>query len=127
MRTSIKSVGSFMDTKKNEFRNMFQKLSEEMISGKRKISIKSIRSDRESAEKVATNSKDLVNYNPDVVDFLRRCDKNEQAEEIINFMEKRGEINHRHAQNLRNQLKKRGLRSFGTKKKEGYYFETHHR
>jgi hypothetical protein len=123
METFIKSVGSIVDTKKDEFRRMFPRLSEEMESGKRKISIESICSDQESAEKVTANSKALVNYDPDIVDFLRRCDNNGQAEEIINFMEKRGEITHHHAQNLRKQLKKRGLRSFGTKKKEGHYFE----
>ena len=124
MRTSIKSVGQIVDTKKNEFRRMFPRLYEEMKTGKRKISIRSIRPDQESAEKVTANSKARVDYDPDVVDFLRRCDNNRQAEEIINFMEKRGEITQSHAQNLRDQLKKRGLRSFGTKKKEGCYFET---
>jgi len=124
MGTSIKAVGHIMDTKKNEFRRMFPRLSEEMKTGKRKISIRSIRQDQESAENATANSKDLVDYDPDVVDFLRRCDNNRQAEEIINFMEKRVEITQSHAQNLRDQLKKRGLRSFGTKKKEGCYFET---
>jgi hypothetical protein len=36
-------------------------------------------------------------------------------------MEKKGEIDQRYAQKLRTQLKKRGVRSFGAKREEGYY------
>jgi hypothetical protein len=112
-----------METSKNEFRRMFPKLSEEMENGKEKVAIRSLRSDWKAADRVATSEKNLVNYDPGVIDFLRRCDNKQQAEEIITFMEKRGEIPSSYAQKLRTQLRKRGLRSFGTKKEEGYYFK----
>ena len=37
-------------------------------------------------------------------------------------MEKRGELTKENADALRTQLKKQGLRSFGPKKEEDYYF-----
>lgn len=111
-----------METRKNEFRRMFPKLSEEMENDKKKVEISSLRSDLRAAGRVATSAKNLVNYEPGVIDFLRRCDNKQQAEEIITYMEKRGEIPTSYAQKLRSQLRKRGLRSFGTKKEEGYYF-----
>ena len=52
---------------------------------------------------------------------MRRCDNSEQAEEIIHYLEERKEITSEYAKKLRNQLKKRGVRSFGTKKENDYY------
>jgi hypothetical protein len=63
------------------------------------------------------------NYNPTVVDFLRRCDTCEQAEEIIAYMCKKGELTEENANQLRTQLKKDGVRSFGPKKETDYYFK----
>jgi hypothetical protein len=60
-------------------------------------------------------------YSPDVVDFLRRCDTDEEAMEIITYLEGRGELNSVHAKELRKQLKSKGVRSFGSKKIWGYY------
>lgn len=62
-------------------------------------------------------------YDPNVIDFIRRCDTNEQAYEIIDFMEKKGEIKGSQAESLRKQIKTKGLRSFGEKKKSGFYFQ----
>jgi hypothetical protein len=63
---------------------------------------------------------------PDVIDFIRRCDTEEQAEEIIAYMEKRGEIEKQYAERLRKQLKDKGVRSFGPKKEENYYLKDSH-
>jgi hypothetical protein len=60
-------------------------------------------------------------YSPDVVDFLRRCDTDEEAMEIITYLERRGELKSVHANELRQQLKAKGVRSFGSKKTWGYY------
>ena len=43
--------------------------------------ISSVRSDSTAAEKAV--SRKFIDYSPGVIDFLRRCDKAEQAEEII--------------------------------------------
>lgn len=78
------------------------------------ISISSQRSTSTEAEKAS--------FEPSAVDFIRRCDTKEEALEIIDFLEARKEIDHEYAEALRKQLKEKGLRSFGPKKKPGYYF-----
>jgi len=60
-------------------------------------------------------------YSPDVVDFLRRCNTDDEAMEIISFLEKQGELEPVHAKELRKQLQSEGVRSFGSKKTWGYY------
>jgi len=93
-----------------------------MNTSQQKLEINSIRSNAEDAEKAAKAQKNLSNYSPDIIDFLRRCDNEKQAEEIITYMENRSEITANYAQKLRQQLRKKGVRSFGPKKEEGYYF-----
>lgn len=65
----------------------------------------------------------FAGYNPDVIDFLRRCDNDAQAHEIIDFLEKRGELTVEEAKELREKLAKDGVRGFGEKKQTGYYFD----
>lgn len=108
-----------MGVDKGTFKKMFPYLAEEMEAEKSKVSINSVRSDQETEEKAS--GKRFDNYNPDVVDFICRCDNEKQAEEIIDYMEKRGETDHKFAQKLRAQLRKKGVRSFGAKRGEGYY------
>lgn len=112
-----------MEISKDKFKKTFPHLAREMNDKQRGVAINSIRSDTRAAEKTATPQKNLSNYDPDIFDFLRRCDNTQQAEEIINYMESRGEITNDHAKKLRLQLTKKGLRSFGPKKEEGYYFK----
>jgi len=64
----------------------------------------------------------MRHFNPQAVDFLRRCDTEAQAEEIIIYLHKKGEINAEYAEQLRCQLKKEGVRAFGPKKEENHYF-----
>lgn len=108
-----------MDLDDKKFRKMFPNLAKEMSSGDCVAKIDAVRSDAVTGEKAVT--KKFTNYTPDVIDFLRRCDKPEQAEEIICYMEKRQEISPEHAKKLRKQLKTKGVRSFGEKKEADYY------
>jgi len=107
---------------KEPFKKMFPNLAKELQTDKNKAQVNSVRTEQEDAERAAT-SQGFIDYMPDVTDFIRRCDTNEQAEEIIGFMEKRGEIDKKHAQKLRRQLKEKGVRSFGTKKEQDYYLK----
>lgn len=66
----------------------------------------------------------FAGYDPNVIDFIRRCDTDDQAFEIIDFLEKKGDIQSDTADSLRDQLKTKGLRSFGEKKQAGFY--SHH-
>ena len=109
-----------MTPNKESFKKMFPNLAREVGSEENRISVNSVRTDNEAGEKHATQRK-FNDYVPDVIDFLRRCDTVEQVEEIILYMERRGEIDKQYAKKLREQLKEKGLKSFGTKKEHGYY------
>jgi len=106
---------------KKAFKKLFPNLVKELESGEHKVAINSVRTDIKTGEKVV--SKMFIHYTPDVIDFIRRCDTEEQAEEIISYMEKRAEIRKQYAKKLRKQLKEKGIRSFGPKKEENYYFK----
>ena len=98
-------------------------LANEMQSSETDVRIDGVRweeTDR-TRQPVRTDEDSFAGYSPDVIDFLRRCTTEDEALEIIDFLEKRGEINSNHAKELRNQLKDQGLRSFGTKKSWGHY------
>lgn len=110
-----------MGVTEKTLKKLFPNLAEELESKGDKVEIGSVRSDVQTGERAT--SRKFVDYVPDVIDFIRRCDTEEQAEEIISFMEKRGEIEKQYAKKLRKQLKMKGVRSFGPKKEENYYFK----
>jgi hypothetical protein len=100
---------------------MFPNLAKELESDENKVAVNSVRTDNQIAEKAS--SQRFVNYAPDVIDFIRRCDTEGQAEEIIAYLEKRGEVKGQYAEKLRKQLKEKGVRSFGPKKERDYYLK----
>ena len=110
-----------MELDKKSFIKMFPNLAKEMEFDENKVDIGSVRTDMEKGEEAA--SQRFVHYLPDAIDFIRRCDNEEQAEEIITYLEKRGEIQKPYASQLRKQLKEKGIRSFGSKKEEDYYLK----
>lgn len=110
-----------MELDKENFKKMFPSLAEELQSNENKVAVNSVRIDNQMAEEAS--SERFVNYMPDVIDFIRRCDTEEQAEEIIAYLEKRGEVKRQYAENLRKQLKEKGVRSFGPKKENDYYLK----
>ena len=110
-----------MESDKETFKKLFPNLVKELESDKNKVAINSVRTDIQTGEKAT--SKRFIHYTPDVIDFIRRCDTEQQAEEIIDYMEKKGEIQKQYAKRLRKQLKEKGVRSFGPKKEENYYFK----
>jgi hypothetical protein len=109
-----------VDLDKDALKKMFPNLAKELQSDGNRVPVNSVRTDLQTGENAAASEK-FVHYVPDVIDFLRRCDTREQAEEIIAYMEERGEIDKQYAVRLREQLMDKGVRSFGPKKKEGYY------
>lgn len=120
---------------KERIKKLFPHLIKELESGENKVKIDSVRADAVTAEEVVTDAEETIiaeaenalpdkfrHYEPTVVDFIRRCDTQRQAEEIIAYLQKKGEITEEYASEVRAQLKKEGLRSFGPKKEEDYYF-----
>jgi hypothetical protein len=61
-------------------------------------------------------------YQPNVLDFLARCDNNKQANEIIDYLEKQGELSPNDASSLRQRISKHGVRSVSKKREPGHYF-----
>jgi hypothetical protein len=110
-----------VETDKKSFKKMFPNLSEELDGGDSKVSIDTVRTNSEAFEKAMPDK--FRSYDPTVVDFIKRCDTEEQAEEIITYLEQKGEVTKEHATKLRKQLKRQGVRSFGPKREANYYFK----
>ena len=87
------------------------------LSGENKIQISGSRTSAKEAEKKHAD------HDPAAVDFLRRCDTQEQGLEIIDYLRSRDEIDDDYAASLKSQLLQKGIESFGTKKKPGHYFD----
>jgi hypothetical protein len=114
--------------------HLYRELEED---SENKISIDAVRADPDAAEKAAeiedvceeeflepTKVIDkLRHFNPSAVDFIRRCDTDAQAQEIISYLQKRGELTEEEAKELECKLKREGVRSFGSKKEENHYFK----
>jgi hypothetical protein len=125
---------------KESIKKMFPNLYNELEAGEVKVPINAVRKNPFGAEEEVagvdyeecgedeftshTETPDkLRHFNPTAVDFIRRCDTEEQAEEIITYLQKKGEITEKNAGEFLVQLKRNGVRSFGTKKEENYYFK----
>jgi hypothetical protein len=102
---------------KEIFKKFFPHLAEEMENGVSRVKL----GDNEEGEGAPANSRKWIGHEPDVVDFIRRCETAEQAREIIEYLEAKGEITSDRATKLRRQLKDEGLESFGSRKDEGFY------
>ncbi len=88
-----------------KFKKLFPHLAKELLEGPPKL------------------GKDpLRGFMPGAVDFIRRARTPKEAEEVIDYLEKKGEITKEEADALRKQLREKGLESFGKRKKPGYYF-----
>lgn len=102
---------------RKELRRNYPNLAEE-LGRIGTVRVDAVRTSHREAEKVAHSVQD---YKPTIIYFIRRCENDDQALEIINFLEERSEIESSYAQRLRVQLVERGLRSFGKRRKFGCY------
>jgi hypothetical protein len=119
---------------KKMFPNLYRELEEETTENK--VSIDTVYADNEVVEeapeiedvceeeflKPIKEVDSLRHFNPSAVDFIRRCDTNEQAQEIISYLQKKGELTQGQAKELECKLQREGVRGFGPKKTENYYF-----
>lgn len=102
-------IGNPME--KERFKKLFPHLAEELDGNESKVVV----------EVEGKSTRKWVGFIPDIVDYLRRCETDEQGEEIIEYLEKKGDINQDRALELMEQLREKGIRSFGSRKGEGYY------
>jgi len=106
-----------MDGIDTDFRKKFPNLTKELEGGE-KIAVGGVRSDLKEAEKAV---KTYESHEPSVIDFLRRCETDEQAIEIIDYLKTTGEIKDEYAARLKTQLLQKGIESFGEKKRPWHY------
>jgi hypothetical protein len=99
---------------KERFRKRFPNLAKEIEEGTGKA-------DLDFEVEAPRPMRRFASYEPNVIDFIRRCSTEEEASEIIDYLVRRQEITSEEAETLNNQLKVKGLRSFGKKKLPGYY------
>lgn len=110
-----------MEIDKKEFKKKYPKIAKEIEQTNKIIRINFTKTNSDS--KKIRKEEELKGFNPTVIDFIRRCNTVQEVESIINYLEKRGEISTDYAKNIRKQLKEKGIRSFGPKKGESYYFK----
>jgi hypothetical protein len=109
-----------VETDKHEFKRKYPNLAEELELEKGLFEIVNV----DGAHVVERKNKDpFAGYVPTAIDYLRRCNNEIQAEETINYLEKKGEITSEYANQLRKTLREKGVRSFGPKKEDDYYFK----
>jgi hypothetical protein len=97
-----------------EFKKKYPKLAKEMEIGKGKSDLK-FEAEKRKPKRI------FAGYEPNIIDYIRRCTNETQALEIIEYMKSREEITNYEAEKLCRQLEEEGLRSFGVKKSPGYY------
>jgi len=97
---------------KKEIRRLFPNLLREIECEEQTVAIGAVRSNTRSGEEYALGEP------LDVISYLKKCEKEEEALEIIRYFEKQGKISSDYAKNLRIQLLQQGLRSFGKKNEE---------
>ncbi len=61
-------------------------------------------------------------YTPGPVDYIRRAKTLEEALEVIDYLEKHGEITREEAEEYRRKLREEGLEAFGPRKGDNYYY-----
>lgn len=111
----------WQEYEKEEFEEKFPHLAKELKETKGVAITRYRESEEEFLKEEEFERIDFSDYTPTVIDFLRRCETDEEALEIINWLEERGEISHELAKELRIKLVKEGVRSFGPKKEWGWY------
>lgn len=103
---------------REQFKKLFPHLVEEMENGRSKAEL----SDNFETDNFPRGKKRRwVGYDPDAIDFIRRCETIEQAREVVEYLESKGEITSDRAIEIQKQLDIEGLRSFGAKKEKGFY------
>ncbi len=60
-------------------------------------------------------------YEPDIIDFLRRCEDDSEAKDLIGWMKDNDRIDEEKAKEIKRKLDQEGVRSFGSLKKWGWY------
>ncbi len=106
-----------------DFKKRFPALTKELSMTQPHIKIDGVRTnpDKQTSGR-QISGKNWQGYDPDIIDFIRRAKSEEEAIEVIDYMLHREEISKPYAKRLITQLNEEGLKSFGSSKKVGFYF-----
>lgn len=100
------------------FKKRFPNLYAEIKGEKSSVKVDGVRTDSREAKKATRSGKRI---DPTVVDFIRTCENEKEALDIINYMDEEDRIESDYADRLKNQLDAEGLDSFGPKREPGKY------
>lgn len=103
---------------KKKFRELFPHLADELENGK---SVADLEDEIIRQKRSLNANRRWEGHDPDIIDFIRRCETPEQVAMIINYMSNEGKISPETAEKLRRQLEEEGVRSFGKQKDTGHY------
>ena len=106
-----------VEIEKEDFKKKFPLLYEEIENDTASISI------NESTDLDNKHGDIFKGYIPTAIDYLRRCETNEQAKQTIEYLLKKREITKEYGRKLQKILKEKGLRGFGPKKEDDYYLK----
>lgn len=121
---------------KDELNKQFPHLIEEISTRKKSIKINSIDMDgeQENEEKPQESNNLYPNelFNPGVIDFLRRCTKNEEAINILDYLMERNEITQQDYSRYENIISQEGglkqiIDEYGGLKRPGYYMRKYYK
>lgn len=97
-----------------EFKKKFPKLAEEIFGG----------SSKKVELRVQMNLPDpWRGYVPTPIDYIRRCKTVEEALNVLDYLQKRGELTEEEATELKKILREGGIEAFGGKKEDDYYYK----
>jgi len=106
---------------KKDFKRLFPHIADEMEKGTSKVDMEATTMPPRSTEPSYAEDRKYTGFQPGAVDFIRRCRKSKEAEDIIAYLEEKEDITKQEAAALRRQLKEGGLKSFGPHKGPGFY------
>ncbi len=121
---------------KEEFNKEFPHLIKEISTRKKSIKINSV--DKNVEQRNEEKNRELNNlypnelYNPGMIDFLRRCTKNEEANEILDYLMERKEITQQDYSKYKNIISQEGglkqlIDEYGGLKRPGYYMKKYYK
>jgi len=102
----------------DEFRRKYPHLAREILDGEGLGIALEIESDKPVLDDPWRG------YLPGVVDYLRRCKTVDEAFQVLDYMEKHGEITREEAEKYRSIIREHGLEYFGPRKEDDYYYKT---
>ena len=102
----------------DEFRKKFPHLAREILDGEGLGLTIDIQSQKEKRLPDPWRG-----YTPGPQDYIRRCKTVEEALEVIDYLEKHGELSKEEAEEYRTLLSKYGLKYFGSRKEDDYYYK----